>query len=79
MSPSRNFPAQAEPSYEGSEPSRAELGHFDFRAETELTILTLCMSKGMLHTTRILLLSPVSNMFSKTRSFSVTPFLQTKM
>ena len=24
MSPSRNFPARAEPSYEGSEPSRAE-------------------------------------------------------
>ena len=40
MSPSWNFPARAEPSYEGSEPSRAELGHFNFRAETELTILT---------------------------------------
>jgi hypothetical protein len=25
MSPSQNFPAQAEPSYEGSEPSQAEL------------------------------------------------------
>ena len=37
MSPSWNFPARAEPSYEGSEPSRAELGHFNFRAETELT------------------------------------------
>ena len=36
MSPSWNFPARAEPSYEGSEPSRAELGHFNFRAETEL-------------------------------------------
>ena len=35
MSPSRNFPARAEPSYEGSESSRAELGHFNFRAETE--------------------------------------------
>ena len=34
MSPSRNFPARASPSYEGSEPSRAELGHFKFRAET---------------------------------------------
>ena len=40
MSPSWNFPARAEPSYEGSEPSRAELGNFNFRAETELTILT---------------------------------------
>ena len=46
MSPSRIFPARAEPSYEGSEPSRAELGHFNFRAETELTILTICMSKN---------------------------------
>ena len=36
MSPSRKFPARAEPSYEGSEPSQAELGHFNFRAETEL-------------------------------------------
>ena len=36
MSSSWNFLAQAEPSYEGSEPSRAELGHFNFRAETEL-------------------------------------------
>ena len=35
MSPSWNFPARAEPSYEGSEPSRAELAHFNFRAETE--------------------------------------------
>ena len=37
MSPSWNFPARAEPSYEGSEPSRAELGLFNFRAESELT------------------------------------------
>ena len=36
MSPSWNFPARAEPSYEDSEPSQAELGHFNFRAETEL-------------------------------------------
>ena len=26
--------------------SRAKLGHFNFRAETELTILTICMSKN---------------------------------
>ena len=26
--------------------ARAELGHFNFRAETELTILTICMSKN---------------------------------
>ena len=38
MSPSRNFPARVEPSYEVSEPSRAELGHFKIRAETELSI-----------------------------------------
>ena len=40
MSPSQNFPARAEPSYESSEPSRAELGHFNIRAETELTLHT---------------------------------------
>ena len=45
MSSSWNFPAQGSPSYEGSEPSRAELGHFNFRAETELTIYTLLGSK----------------------------------
>jgi hypothetical protein len=38
MSLSWNFLAQAELSNEGSEPSQAELGHFNFRAETELTI-----------------------------------------
>ena len=36
MSSSWIFPAGASPSYEGSEPSQAELGHFDFRAENEL-------------------------------------------
>ena len=36
MSSSWNFPARASPSCEGSEPSRAELGHYNFRAETEL-------------------------------------------
>ena len=46
MGSSWNFPARASPSYEGSEPSRAELGHFNFRAETELTIHTICMSKN---------------------------------
>ena len=46
ISSSWNFLARVEPSYEGSEPSRAELGHFNFRAETELTILTICMSKN---------------------------------
>ena len=35
MSSSWKIPAQASPSYEDSEP--AELGHFNFRAETELT------------------------------------------
>ena len=38
MSPSWNFPARAEPSYKVSEPSRAELEHFNFRAESELSI-----------------------------------------
>ena len=37
MSSSWNFPAQASPSNEGSEPSQAELGHFNVRAEPELT------------------------------------------
>jgi len=46
MSSSWDFPARASPSCEGSEPSRAELGHFNFRAETELTIPTICMSKN---------------------------------
>ena len=36
----------ASPSCEGSQPSLAKLGHFNFRAETELTILTICMSKN---------------------------------
>ena len=36
MGSSWNFPAGASLSYEVSEPSRAELGHFNFRAETEL-------------------------------------------
>ena len=33
---SPNFPALASPSYEGSEPSQAGLGHFNFQADTEL-------------------------------------------
>ena len=45
MSSSWNFPARASPSYEGSEPSRAELEPFNFRAETELTFPTICMTK----------------------------------
>ena len=45
MSPSWNFLAQAEPSYEGSEPSRAKLGHFNFRAETELTSDSMYVKK----------------------------------
>ena len=44
MSSSWNFPAPASPSCESSKPSQAELGHFHFRAETELTI---CMSKSL--------------------------------
>ena len=44
MRSSWNFPARASPSCEVSEPSRAELGYFNFRAETELTILTIWMS-----------------------------------
>ena len=36
MSPSRKFPARASPSYEGSEATQAELGHFNFWAENEL-------------------------------------------
>ena len=46
MGSSWNFLARASPSCEVSELSRAELGHFDFRAEIELTILTICMSKN---------------------------------
>ena len=40
---------EPEPSYEGSELSRAELGHFFFRAETELDIFLIsCNSKVFL-------------------------------
>ena len=48
MSPSRNFPARAEPSYKGSEPRRAKLGHFNFRAETELGFFFDIYIKGQL-------------------------------
>ena len=37
MGSSWNFPAPAEPSYEGSKPSQAKLEHFIFWAEAELT------------------------------------------
>ena len=40
MGSSWNFPARASPSCEG-----AELGHFHFRAETELTIPTIKKSQ----------------------------------
>ena len=65
MSSSWNFPARASPSCEDSEPSRAELGHLNFRAETELTILTICMSKNIKFLTYfpILLLCHDSNQF----------------
>ena len=46
MSSSWNFLARASPSYEGSEPSRAELGHFNFRAEIELIYLNLFRIKN---------------------------------
>ena len=36
MNSSWIFLARVSPSYEGYEPSRAELGHFNFRAENEL-------------------------------------------
>ena len=39
MISSWNFPAHVSPSYEGSEPSQAELEHFNFWAETELKAL----------------------------------------
>ena len=39
------FFGSSEP-WAGKVPSRAELGHFNFRAETELTILRICMSKN---------------------------------
>jgi hypothetical protein len=43
MSSSWNFPSGAKPSYQGAELSQAklnqaELGHFNLRAETELSI-----------------------------------------
>ena len=46
MSSSWNFPARASSSCEDSETSQAELENFNFRAETKLTILTICMSKS---------------------------------
>ena len=45
MSPSRKFPARAEPSYEGSEQSQAKQGHFKFRAETEVDFFDISNSK----------------------------------
>ena len=42
MGSSWNFSARASPSYEGSEPSQAKMGHINFRAEIELTISTIC-------------------------------------
>ena len=56
MSPSWNFPARAEPSYEGSEPSRAELGHFNFRAETELTSYSMYVKKSQNYIENLLIL-----------------------
>ena len=46
MGSSWNFTAWASSSYEGSEPSRAELGHFNFRAEIELIYLNLFSIKN---------------------------------
>ena len=65
MGSSWNFSARASSSCEVSEPSRAELGHFNFRAETELTILTICMSKNSKRLTHFptLLLYHDSNQF----------------
>ena len=47
-------------------PSRAELGPFNFRAETELTILTICIPKNSKFLTYfpILLLYHDSNQFN---------------
>ena len=45
MGSSWNFPARASPSCESSEPIQAELGHFNFRAEIEITYLNLCSIK----------------------------------
>ena len=56
MSPSRNFPAGAEPSYEGSEPSRAELPHFNFQAETELTSDSMYVKKSQNYIENLLIL-----------------------
>ena len=56
MSPSWNFPARAEPSYEGSEPSQAELGHFNFRAETELTSDSMYVKKSQNYIENLLIL-----------------------
>ena len=65
MGSSWNFPARVSSSCEGSKPSQAELGHFNFRAETELTILTIWMSKNSKFLTYfpILLLYHDSNQF----------------
>ena len=65
MSSSWNFPARASPSCKKSESSQAELGYFNFRAETKLTILTICTSKNSKFLTYfpILLLYHNSNQF----------------
>ena len=50
MGSSWNFPAQASSSYEGSEPSQAELGHFNFRAETELDFFLISFNSKVFGT-----------------------------
>ena len=59
------FYSSSSPSCEESELSQAELGHFIFRAETELTVLTICMPKNSKFLTYfpILLLYHDSNQF----------------
>ena len=56
MSLSWNFPARASPSYEVSEPSQAELEHFNFRAETELTSDGMYVKKSQNYIENLLIL-----------------------
>ena len=48
-------------------PSRAELGHFNFRPETKLTTPTICMSKNrkfFLHTIKIQVAAGSNQLFT---------------
>ena len=69
MGLSWNFLAQASPSYEGSKPSQAELRHFNFWAETELTSDSMYVKKSQNYVENLLIL----DFFHNQKQLSVFP------